>query len=75
MVRFAQPEIAGPRFQLVVIPLVAQAHLHVQIILSGHHSPARLRALLPVVHVVLLKGARRAKSPDAGQPCAGWLQL
>src|SRR5260370_14491680 len=64
MVAFAVAVVAGngPVFRVEV--LAATAHLVVQRLPAGDHTPAGLGAALPVVHVVLLE--RAAGAEDAG---------
>src|ERR1700746_512172 len=68
MVAFAHTEITGPSVETLVEPLMPQSHLGVDGKLPRHHATTGLRALLPVVHIVLFEGARRAETPYAGQP-------
>ena len=64
---FAYGKITGPSSQVFVEPLPAHAHLIVQVQPAGNYSAAGLGAGLPVVHVVLLKVARRAEAAHRGQ--------
>src|ERR1700739_3210272 len=68
MVPLAHAEITGPGVETLVETLMSQPHLGVDGKLPRHHTPTRLCALLPVVHIVLLECARRAETPYAGQP-------
>ena len=78
MVALAEAGVAGPGLQVFVEPLVPQSHLHVEFNPPGNDPPAGLGAFLPMVHVVLLEGARRAEAldgvlayrlPDFGKGC------
>src|SRR5262249_54156197 len=53
MVALADAEVTGPGPEVLVEAFVASSHRIVQLLASGHHPPAGLGALLPVVHVVL----------------------
>src|ERR1700756_4337076 len=68
MVAFAEAVVAGPCPEILVEMLVSEPHLVTQKSASGRHAPPGLSAALPIVHVVLLEGARGAKHPHAGQP-------
>jgi len=67
MVRLAEAVLARAGAELVVEALAPEAHLEVQWIAARHHAASGTRALLPVVHVVLLEHARGAEHarPDA----------
>src|SRR6267154_1838901 len=68
VVAFAVAIIARPSPQIFVEMLVSEAHLVTEEIAPGHHPSPGLGAALPIVHVVLLEGARWAEHPDTGQP-------
>src|SRR5262249_23746135 len=68
VVDFAVAIVPGPGFQIFVEMLVAQAHLVAEEVAPGHRAPSGLGATLPIVHVVLLECAGRAKHPHPGQP-------
>src|SRR5262249_34888303 len=68
MVALAHAEIAGPSVELLVKPLVAKPHLRVERSAARHDTATGARAFLPIVHVVLLKGAGRAEAPHPGEP-------
>src|SRR5258708_13908895 len=67
MVALAHAKLTSPTLEPLVEPLVPQSHLRVQHGPPRHHAATGARALLPIVHVVLLEGAGRAEAPDAGQ--------
>src|SRR5262245_59705742 len=67
MVALAHAEIADPGLKALVESLMAQPHLRIQGIASGNRAAACARALLPVVHIVLLKSARGTEASDASQ--------
>src|SRR4029077_4458433 len=67
MVALAHLEVTGPSLEPVVEPPVPQSYLRVQDGPSRNHAATSARALLPIVHVVLLECAGRAEAPDAGQ--------
>src|SRR5262249_9619173 len=68
MVALAHAEIAGPGVEALVKPLVAKPHLRVQRGAARHDTAASARAFLPIVHVVLLKGAGGAEAPHPSEP-------
>src|SRR6266851_4811482 len=68
MVALAKAVVAGPGLEVLVVALMAQPHLHIQRIAPGDDPAAGAGTLLPVVHVILLKGARRAEAPHPSQP-------
>src|SRR5215510_730354 len=68
MVALAEAVVAGPGLEVLVVTLMAQPHLHIQRIAPGDDPAAGAGTLLPVVHVVLLEGARRAKASHPSQP-------
>src|SRR5260370_38330236 len=68
MVALADAEIAGPGVETLIEPLVSQPHLRIQESPSGYDAAASAGALLPIVHVVLLEGPRRAEAAHPGQP-------
>src|SRR5713101_2085452 len=68
MVALAHAILAGPAAELRVEALVAEAHLRVERHLPRHHAATGAGAFLPIVHVVLLEGARGAEAPHPGQP-------
>src|ERR1700752_4025978 len=67
MIALAHAEIAGPGLQVLVESLMPQPHLCVQGITPRNRPAAGARALLPVIHVVLLKGPRGTEASDARQ--------
>src|SRR5262245_18459181 len=67
MVVLTDTKCAGPGLQGWIKLVMPKAHLRIQGQAPGHHPAAGLGALLPIVHVVLLEGTRRAKTADAGQ--------
>src|SRR5712692_11542756 len=67
MVALAHAEVAGPGLEILVEPLVPEPHLGVQGHSPRHHSTTGAGALLPVVHVVLLEGARGAEASHGCQ--------
>src|ERR1700736_5491201 len=68
VVALAHAEITGPGVETLVEPLVSQPHLRIQESPPGYDAAASARALLPIVHVILLEGAGRAEAAHAGQP-------
>src|ERR1043166_2792118 len=68
VVAFAVAVIAGPGAERLVKALVPQAHFVIQGLASGDRAARGLGAALPIVHVVLLEGARRAEHPHPGGP-------
>src|SRR5437763_16945281 len=68
VVAFAVAIIAGPGAQRLVEALATEAHLVIQILTPRDRTARRLGAALPIVHVVLLEGARRAEHPHPGHP-------
>src|SRR5262245_9322542 len=67
MIALTHAEVASPALKGLVELLMAQSHLCVQGITPGNHSAARACALLPVVHVVLLKGPCGTEASDTSQ--------
>src|SRR5262245_21557449 len=67
MVALAVAIVAGPGLEVRVEALVAQAHFVIQERPAGHHAAPGLGTLLPVIHVVLLKGPRGTKDPCSSQ--------
>src|SRR5215831_681914 len=59
--------VSGPSPDVLVEAFVSSSHRIVQLVAPGHHPPAGLGALLPVVHVVLFEGACGAETPQTGQ--------
>src|SRR4051794_1914288 len=74
MIAFAVAVVAGPGAEPLVKMLVAEAHLVAEEIAPCHDAARGLRAALPIVHVVLLKGAGRPEHPHTGEP-DGFLDL
>src|SRR5207248_50111 len=68
MVALADAQIAGRGVEVLVVALVTQPHLVVQRHAPRDHAAAGARAFLPIVHVVLLEGSRRAEAAHAGHP-------
>src|SRR5262245_56449300 len=68
MVALAHAKVTGPRLEALVEPLVPQPHLRVQGESPRHPPATGGRALLPVVHVVLLEGAGGAEAAHTRQP-------
>src|SRR5438132_3795152 len=68
MVAFAVAVIAGQRSEILVEALMPQAHLVTERIAPGDDTSSGLGAALPVVHIVLLEGARRPEHPHPRQP-------
>src|SRR5215510_9327793 len=68
MVALTEAGVAGPGLEVLAVTLMAQPHLQIQRIAPGDDPAAGAGTLLPVVHVVLLEGARRAKGPYPRQP-------
>jgi hypothetical protein len=68
MVALADAQIAGRGLEVLVEALVTQPHLVVQHHAPRHDAAAGTGAFLPIVHVVLFEGARRAEAAHAGQP-------
>src|SRR5438046_907227 len=61
VVALAVAIVAGPGVQRLVEAFAAEAHLVIQILAPGDRTARCLGAALPIVHVVLLEGARRAE--------------
>src|SRR5271154_6388322 len=59
--------LAGPGAERRIEAVVTEPHLRVQRHAPGHDAATGARAFLPIVHVVLLKGARRAEAAHAGK--------
>src|SRR5271165_4177573 len=68
MVRFTVAVVAGYSPALGVEFLASEAHLITQRIAPRDNAAPRLRAALPIVHVVLLERSARAKHARAGEP-------
>src|SRR5205085_2117636 len=68
MVALAVAVVARPGLQIGVEALVSEAHLVIQSLAPGNGAACRLGAALPVIHVVLLEGPRRAEHPNSGDP-------
>ena len=68
MVALADAQIAGRGVEVLVVALVTQPHLVVQRHAPRDDAAAGARAFLPIVHVVLLEGSRRAEAAHAGHP-------
>src|SRR4029453_3810167 len=68
MVALAEAGVTGPGLEVLAVALMAQPHLHIQRIAPGNNPTPGAGTLLPVVHVILLEGARRAKAPHPSQP-------
>src|SRR4051794_18562896 len=66
VVALAEPIVADPCTERRIEAVVPKPHLRVERHAPRHRAAARLGAFLPVVHVVLLERAGRAKAPDAG---------
>src|SRR5712691_3980126 len=67
VVAFAVTILAGPTAERGIEAVVPQPHLRVERHAPRHHATARAGAFLPIVHVVLLEGARRAEAAHSGQ--------
>src|SRR5216683_2427256 len=67
MVALTHAPVAGPAVEAVVEPLMPDAHLGIERHAPRHDPLTGAGAFLPIVHVVLLEGARRAEAPDPGQ--------
>src|SRR5436190_13797017 len=68
MVAFAVAIIARPGVQRLVEALATEAHLVIQILAPGDRTAGGLGAALPIVHIVLLEGARWTEHPNPGHP-------
>src|SRR5207248_8959987 len=68
VIAFAVAIIAGPGVQRLVEALATEAHLVIQILAPGDRAAGGLGAALPIVHIVLLEGARRAEHSHPGHP-------
>src|SRR6266404_993075 len=67
MIALAHAKVAGPGLEALVKALMAQTHLCIHRHTPRDHAAAGAGAFLPVVHVVLLEGARRAEPAHTGQ--------
>src|SRR6516225_9961581 len=67
MIAFAKAGIAGPGAERRIEALVPEPHLIVYRQTPRGNATTGLGAFLPVVHVVLLKGAGRAEAANAGE--------
>ena len=67
LIALTDAEVGGPCTQFVIEPLLTQPHLNIQYLTSRDHTSGCLRALLPVVDVVLLERPRRAETAQARQ--------
>src|ERR1700731_315115 len=74
MVAFTVAVFAGQCAEILIEMLVPQAHLVTERVAPGDDTSSGLSAALPIVHVVLLEGARRAEHPHPGQS-NGFLDL
>src|SRR5438105_5689347 len=68
MVVLAHAEFAGPGAEVRIKAVMTEPHLRIERHPAGHHAAAGAGAFLPIVHVVLLEGARRAEAAHAGEP-------
>src|SRR4029077_1738147 len=68
VVALAETGIARPGAKRRIEALVAEPHLVVDRHATRRDATAGLGAFLPIVHVVLLEGARRAETAYAGEP-------
>src|SRR6516225_4300634 len=68
VVALAHAKIAGPGVEALVKALVPKPHLRVNRHAPRHHPATSAGAFLPIVHVVLLKRARRAEAAHPGSP-------
>src|SRR6516162_9986786 len=67
MIAFAKAGIAGPGAERWIKALVPEPHLIVYRQTPRGNATTGLGAFLPVVHVVLLKGAGRAEAANPGE--------
>src|SRR5207249_8546369 len=67
VVAFAVTVVARPGAAILIEVLVAQPHLVIEQGAPGHRASRGLCAPLPIIHVVLLKGAARAKHACSGK--------
>src|SRR5207302_6816160 len=67
VVRLAVAVVAGDGAILRIELLAAEPHRVVQRVATGHRAAPGLGTALPIVHVVLLKGAAGAEDPGAGE--------
>src|SRR6516164_9487241 len=67
MIAFTVTVVAGHCSKVLLETLATEAHLVIQRITASDHAASGLGAALPVVHVVLLKGPRRAENARASQ--------
>src|SRR6266566_7591493 len=68
VVALAHAILAGNAAELWIKALVPEPHLRVERHLPRHHAATGAGAFLPIVHVVLLEGARRTEAPHPGEP-------
>src|SRR5436190_373661 len=68
VIALAVAMVAGPGAERLVKALVPKAHLVIQSLAPGDRAAGGLGAALPIVHIVLLEGARRTEHPHPGHP-------
>src|SRR5205085_9955110 len=68
VVALAVAVVARPGAERLVKALVPKTHFVIQGLASGDRAASGLGAALPIVHVILLEGARGAEHPHPGHP-------